>query len=361
MQCLYFNGVLVPAMVLAATVVLLVRREWKWMGLLLAAAAVCGLTYVPYIWTIYNSTVTWAVLVQMPFSWSWVLQGFIAACGGLQGIGEIAWGSIVLLCIIAGVWRLKVVWHTNRSLERDMLLFALLVIPLSILAQFGFLRLMRNIVIQRYHLACISLIAAAVTLIAGNISWRYWIFFGRPALVLMVMGLVVLAPWQNIGERVSSIDAIAYRVETDAGPSDLIVMNDGQLGISFNRYYHGTTRWITVPEIDDHRIHRYDLIQKKMTEFFQLDDVEKDVAATLKSGNRVWIVGTIGRPTTQVVLPAPDPTFGWQLPFYIQAWSRELGTFLQRHAGHMQVVIQKQRSVNHWENPQLISCEGWKY
>jgi hypothetical protein len=364
MQCLYFDGVLVPTMVLAASVVLLIRRDWKWMWLLLGVAALCGLTYLPYIWKIYSSTITWAVLVQIPYSWRWLLNGFLSACGGPHLIGAIAWHGIVLLCVTAGTWRLGIVWNTNRTRERDMLLFALLVIPIGILAQYGYLRLMKNIVIERYHLALISLIVAAATLIAANISWYYWLYFGRIALVIMTAATLFYAPWTKLDERKSNIDIIAQRVETDARPNDLIVVNDSQLGISFRRYYHGMNRWITVPEIDDHRIHRYDLIQKKMMEFFQLDDVEKEIAAALKSGNRVWIVGTIGKSlehSGSALAPAPDPQFGWQLPSYMEAWSRQLGAFLRRHATHIDLVVRRGKSVSQWENCQLLACEGWRY
>ena len=364
MQCLYFNGALVPAIVIAATAVLLIRREWKWMWLLLGVALVCGLTYLPYIWEIYTSTVTWAVLVQIPFSWKWLLRGFLAACGGPKLIGKILWWTIIGLCLAAGAWRLKVVWRTNRTRERDLLLFALFVIPLAVLAQFGFLRLMRNIVIQRYHLACISLVAAGASVIAANISWRYWRSYGRIAVGVMAMGAVALAPWGKLNERKSNIDVVAHRVETDAGPNDLIVVNDAQLGISFNHYYRGTNRWMTLPVIDDHRIHRYDLMQKKMMEVFPLDDLKKEMTATLKSGNRVWIVGTIGKPLERsetLLAPAPDPEYGWRLPSYNNAWSRELGTFIRRHAGRMNVIVRKGESVSMWENLQLIACEGWRY
>src|SRR6266480_139622 len=383
MQCLFFNAVLVVAIVLAASAVLLIRRQWKWMWLLLGVAAVCGLTYLPYIWKIYSSTITWAVVVQTPFSWEWLMRGFLAACGERELVGAIIsardfevtreltfvlfcravlWRSIMLLCIIAGLWRLKIVWNTDRTRERDMLLFALLVVPMGILAHFGFLRLMQNIIMQRYHLAVISLVAAAASLIAANISSYYWIYFGRIALVLMAMTMLPFAPWGKLHERKSNIDIVAQRVEADARRSDLIVVNDAQLGISFNRYYHGAKRWITVPDIADHRIHRYDLMQKKMTEFFPLDDVKKDITATLKYGNRVWIVGIIGKPLERsetLLTPAPDPQFGWQLPFYINAWSRELGTFLRRHAGRVNPIVRKEKSVSDWEDSQLFVCEGW--
>ena len=358
-QCLYFNGVLVAAMVFAATSVLWMRGEWKWMWRLLAAAIICGLSYLPYVLEVFSSTIGWAVLMQRPFSWNWAVERLRSACAA-DGIAQWLWGGIVVLCCVSGVWRLRIIRRTNGRAERDLLLFGLLTILIGMVAQMGFLRLMQNIIMPRYYLSLISLIAGASTLIAANNAARWWLYFGRPALIVMVTALVFFSPRDELRARNSNIDTIAQRLAKEAHPSDLIVLSDAQLGISFNHYYHGTSRWMTVPQIADHRIHRYDLLQKKMVEFFPLDDVEKEIAATLKSGNRVWILGgRMGR-SARVLTSAPDPQFGWQLPYYMVWWSHQLADFLQQHATRLDVIVREGKSTSRWENVQLVACEGWR-
>lgn len=366
MHCLFFNGALVPAMVLSAVVVLLVRGEWKWMWLLLTAAAVCGLSYLPYLWKLYFGITSWATVLQVPFSFILTARRFLGACGGSHPIVTAAWLSILLLCMGGGVWRLKVVARDPaRRQERDMLLFALLAIPLSLLAYYGFLRMVRNVPLQRYFLALLGVMAAAAALIASNVAADFRLRLARMGLVLVAMLTLVFAPWKKISQRQSNIDQIARQVEKDSRPNDLIVVNPWTVGIAFNHYYRGSNRWITVPEIDEHRVHRYDLVQKRMTEFFPLDGVERDVAATLKSGNRVWIVGRIkiessGR-APLVLTPAPDPQFGWESAAYANAWSQHLGSFLRRHALRIDLVVRKGKDVSDRENMWLLECEGWRY
>ncbi|MEP7014118.1 MAG: hypothetical protein ABI925_01625 [Verrucomicrobiota bacterium] len=364
MQCLFFNGVLVPAIVLAAAVVFLVRGERKWMWLLLGAAAICGLSYLPYILKVYFSISNWAMLLQLPFSFRMAGRQFVTACGELHPIMSILWLGTVSLCVIGGIWRLKIAWNTNGRRERDLLLFGLLAIPLSILAYGGFLRVLHNTILLRHYLALLCIIAAATALIAANFSPYYWLRLGRIALVVMAMFTLLFVPWTKINQRQSNIDIIARQVEKDGRPSDLIVVNPWSVGISFNHYYLGTNRWITVPAINDHQVHRYDLLRTKMMEFFPLDDVERDIAATLKSGNRVWIVGEIlqtppGR-SPLVLAPAPDPKFGWQSSVYVKAWSREVGAFIRRHAVRVNPIVRRNGLVSERENILLLACDGWR-
>lgn len=362
MHTLYFNGVLVPAFVLAGAVVLIVRREWKWLLFLLGAAAVCGLTYIPYIWKLYSSTRHWAMVLQMPVSASALWEAFKAACGGPEFASEIIWRGVVLVCLVAAAWRLKVVWKTNAG-ERDRLLFGLLAIVLSLLTYSGFFLITQNPPVQRYFLALVCVIVAGVTLLAASITWHHWVFFGRAALMAAGVAMVFFTPLAQIKERQSNIDVIAQRVGRDAAPEDLIVVNPASHGISFSRYYHGQSRWMTVPDIEDHRFHRYDLLRQKMTEFFPLDSVERSVTDTLKSGHRVWIVGTVGRRSegpAAILAPAPDPKYGWQSIAYIHVWSRQFGVFLRSHVSRTELLMKREKSVSQWENTQLTVCEGWK-
>jgi hypothetical protein len=83
---------------------------------------------------------------------------------------------------------------------------------------------MQNIIIQRYHLAALSLIVAAASLIAANISSYYWVYFGRAGLLLLVIAGVPYAPWKSLTRSNSNIDMVAQRVEKEARPNDLIVV-----------------------------------------------------------------------------------------------------------------------------------------
>jgi hypothetical protein len=181
--------------------------------------------------------------------------------------------------------------------------------------------------------------------------------------MLAIIALPVFL-WPVVTLRATNIDILAKTLEKDAGTQDVIIVNSWSRGISFNRYYHGHTRWLTVPNIEDHRTHRYDLFKAKMLEFFPLDDVEQAMTAALKSANRVWVVNDFrvpmrGRP--RVLTSAPDPVYGWRSTSYSVAWAQQLAFFLQQHALKSTVVAEPQASVNRQENPSLIVVEGWEY
>jgi hypothetical protein len=97
--------------------------------------------------------------------------------------------------------------------------------------------------------------------------------------------------WKSAHERLTDIDVIAHKLEQEASPSDLIVVNPWHFAPSFYRYYHGSTPWITVPTMSEHRIHRYDLMKSKMIELDPLSDVRSAIRQTLQSSHRVWVVG----------------------------------------------------------------------
>jgi hypothetical protein len=61
-----------------------------------------------------------------------------------------------------------------------------------------------------------------------------------------------------------------------------------------------------------------------------------------------------------VLLPAPDPQFGWDMGAYRYAWSEELGTYVRRHAVQAGLVVAKSQSVSEQENVSLLVAEGWR-
>jgi hypothetical protein len=185
----------------------------------------------------------------------------------------------------------------------------------------------------------------------------------RLAFVAVAAILLPCAAWPKVVQRQSNIDLIAAKLESDAAATDLIVVNPWYLGVSFNWYYHGTTPWITVPTIREHRIHRYNLMKEKMSDPDPIADVRIAIRQALESGRRVWIVGGAQPPDqgSQFSLqPAPDPQFGWNNQAYLVAWSMQLGAFLRTHVVNGQTVAAPGTGVNENENVPLLVAQGWR-
>jgi len=136
--------------------------------------------------------------------------------------------------------------------------------------------------------------------------------------------------------------------------------------VSFNWYYRGAIRWISVPAIEDHRVHRYDLLGKKMQLTAPVADIESEIEDALKSDKRIWFVGQIELPPVGQepfqIGPAPDPIFGWQAAPFRKAWSQRIGLFLLQHVAHASAVDLggAQTVVSPREKMMLFRLEGWK-
>jgi hypothetical protein len=136
-------------------------------------------------------------------------------------------------------------------------------------------------------------------------------------------------------------------------------------GVSFERYYHGGTPWMTLPPLSDHTIHRYDLIKQQMMARGPLDPLFAAVKRTLTSGNRVWIIGL---PVIQEdgkapppLPPAPGGPGGWQHGPYLDNWQLQVGALLNASSRTMQrVPVPNVGAVFVLENLPLFVAESWK-
>jgi hypothetical protein len=78
----------------------------------------------------------------------------------------------------------------------------------------------------------------------------------RLCLAILLAAALPFFVWPKITERETTVDLLAKNLERYARGQDLIVVNPWFLGPSFSWYYHGQTRWITLPELSEKRIHR---------------------------------------------------------------------------------------------------------
>jgi hypothetical protein len=361
-QFLFFDGALMPAILLPVAVILFLRGELKSGLLVICVGLVIAITYVPYILSIFFDVSRWAIILGEPVSLNWILKELDYASGTPSYFTRWAWLVVLSGAVGGAIWRLC---QKKSGAERHVLLFGLLATVVSIASYGALMSVTHKQPLQRYYLVLFCFLACITDLLVATLSRFTIVRFARIALVLSLTVVQPFAEWSMIISRETNIDILAQRLEKEAGPNDVIVVNTWSRALSFSRYYHGSARWLTVPQISERRIHRYDLLQAKMTEFFPLNDLEQAMAAALKTGNRVWLVGefrdavSARRPLT--LAPAPDPKFGWRSGVYSYAWAQQLFVFVRRHVEKMDVVVQPQPLVNPNENSALIVAEGWEY
>jgi hypothetical protein len=161
----------------------------------------------------------------------------------------------------------------------------------------------------------------------------------------------------NLRIRQSNVDQIAAYLEENARGDDLIVVSPWFLGISFQRYYEGNTPWETVPPLEDHTIHRYDLLSQRMMDPRALDPLLGAIERTLRSGGRVWMAGEIRRwrprDRRRELPPAPHPA-------YVIRWIAETEHYLATHGTAAEVVpVASDRRMRSRESFRLRVVTGW--
>jgi hypothetical protein len=212
-----------------------------------------------------------------------------------------------------------------------------------------------------------GLVAIVLDLTFQNVSSPRWV---RDATLVITLAVALGSLWptlRGIRVRQTNIDLIADRLNRVSKPGDLIVVDPWYLGISFERYYHSSATWTTLPSISDHKLHRYDLIKSAMT----LPDQDQVVAllrdqiqTTLKSGHQVWLVGTWVPPKPGFVVPtlppAPNDTAQpWYCDPYYRMWSAKLGYYLGVCAANTEAAaLAATGPVNSVEDFQLTRFYG---
>ena len=185
----------------------------------------------------------------------------------------------------------------------------------------------------------------------------------RLGFVVVSAGLVAVNLSQVVQSRQTNVDLVAEMLESSADQDDYIVVDPWWLGVSFNRYYQGTMPWVTLPDIDDHRTHRYDLIKERMVEAEPIEPVLSEVAETLQSGQGVWVLRRrtpLAKPP-QRLPPAPLGASGWSDSSYTENWSLQLAHLIRTQARVViRVPVPVDGPVNPYENYNLYLAEGWR-
>jgi len=237
---------------------------------------------------------------------------------------------------------------------------------LSVVGCYLFFRVLSYTTSVWYYLAFICVAAAALDFIASTLCMADWLRWCRLGFGSAALIAAPFANWSAITERQTNVDLAAQTVSTKAAAQDLVVVVPWPFGVSFQRYYHGAAPWATIPNVSDHRVHRYDLIKAKMISAHPIDDLTDAVRATLAAGNRVWLVGGLNLPRPEegpmVLPPAPASRFKWDNRAYTASWWQQLSVIAVMHANKVDSApLPKSESAgtNELEQTSLTMVEGW--
>ena len=353
---------LIAAIAAAAFTIFLLQRRFRQATVVCFCAAACALSFVPYLKAYLDAD--WNVPLKYPVTFLSLCEKLRLALEEGGPLIALFWYLAVPLIVFAGIWLWWILRRNRSFAEAHLLLFLIAVSVLPIFAYYAFLKILSYPMRPWYYLPLLCAVAGAVDLVGGILARIQWINIARLFLAIAALLFLPFTIWKSAHERLTDIDLVAQKLQQDARADDLIVINPWFLGISFNRSYHGVTPWLTLPAIGEHRIHRFDLVKMKMMSPNPIDDVIDAMKQTLKSGNRVWLVGGAHMPqpgTAPLSLPpAPNSQFKWSIDAYTRAWSQQVAMFAQDHALHGEFPNPMGSAVSGFEKVPLWMIDGWR-
>lgn len=364
-QCLYHDAVVVLALSTGCAAAWGVQRRFREAAVPLAIGLLAATTLLPYVGPLGRAS-QWNVVFRTPVDLGWLVAKLRQAVEIDGPWLSLLWTGLAISALVACAHRL---WHpasTSASVaeQRARTVFLSVALLVGVAGYATFLILVGYPTQSWYYL---SLLGLTAVLIESSLALHLGDRFGWRVLRLGIVAsaIVVVAPalGRSYPTRLTNFDRVAATLTEQARPDDLILVTPWYLGISFDHYYAGPTPWLSVPDIADHKLTRYDLVKDLMTRPDAVRPIADRVQATLERHGRVWLVGDLplvaGNPPPPAAPVAPDSPLGWSESGYQQLWSRTVAHRLQEHADRRsRVPIEGLGVVSPFENPPLYLFEA---
>ena len=401
-QCLYYNSVLLLAIAAGTVAVAVRRRAWRTVGIVLGIGFLAAASLLPYV-PMMRRMREWTFMVSYPADFAWLWKRVCEVIGSPDPLGIWLWLGLFVagLGVIASfglshLWR----WFSRRrsnekNAERapsfavpsnrdqprslpDTVFFAAIALIVGVAGYAAFLRALQYYTQPWYYVTLVAFAACVLDVVFGSwpIAARHrtlplLLRSGRLVAAVALLCFTGLPDWEEMAVRHTNVDQLAARLRPLATNGDLILVPSWPCAIPLSRYYRGPAEIISLPPIDDHRLHRYDLVLHQMMIADPLHPVLARLEEVLRSGHRIFIVGALPFPDADYALPSlppltqnPDGT--WPVGAYKsrdKAWRLQAGQFLRAHAaggGQIEVPIPGKARVQEFENLELGVAEGWQ-
>ena len=352
-QSVYYNVPLLAGLVAAVAAAGWSRRRWD-RGPTIAAvgiAVISALSLLPYLPLIRRAG-EWRKIGQVHVDAA-VICRRAAATADLMG----PWCAWLWLGLIIVALILIVRSRRRRS--------SIALTTAAAASTAGYALLIRHVSFPPspwYYLVIGAMLAVVIdAAMRRRTAWR-WV-----RLTVVIVAAVLASPniHKAVRTRQTNLGVIAYNVAQRVTANDLIIVTPWWLGITFDRYYKGETPWCTLPEMEDHRSYRADLMVQHMQQPSPIQSVIERAEATMKRGGMVGVVGWYRieengeRP--EPLPPAPGAATGWYELTYLVNWSDQLVYHLWRHAERrIGVDIDIDTPINEDENADMMWVQGWR-
>jgi hypothetical protein len=373
-QALYYNSVLLLSICVAGAVTAARERDWKKSVAILAIGAPAALSLLPYAGTIH-SLGQWNFLVHYDITPAWIWKKLSDVTGSPDPLGVWIWSLLFLGALVLAGWQ----WQRRESLpDREapdrtcarVTLFASGTLVLGTVCYAVFLQALQYYTQPWYYVTYLALAAMSLDAIFGAALAAHPPDAGRWRVARLVFvwgfaGLMAIQARSSLLIRQTNLDLVARALTDLATRGDLIVDNRWECAIPFDYYYHGVAADTTLPQIADHRFHRYDLVLQQMLKRDAVRPVLDQAAQTLRAGHRVWLLGAPVPLPDGVSLEMLDPgrnrgALKGDVGYY-EFWAMQLSQVLLQHATSAEIVnVPMPGPVAQYENLAVSVFAGWQ-
>ncbi len=369
-QTSYYNCIVVLAACFGGLVACIQQGNLRRSLMVILAGVPSAVSILPYL-PVFHRATDWNNVLYIPEYNLPIFWANISFALGHSGIW-VVWLWLILLgfAAVLGIAAFSYLpdWKVPHG-RQQVITFNLVALFVLIVGYFLFLKSLHYGTHEWYYVSLFGLVAAGIDGVCGASCINLGARITR--LTVAVAAFIALLPptMQFLPYRLTDIDLIAAKLKEIAKEKDFVVVDPWYCGITYARYNSSAAPWSTLPPMDFHRFHRFDLIKQMMQEKDQADPLRQliqQIGETLRANGKVYFVGGFRNlaPGSRPVLlpPAPSEQAGWSSDTYSLAWSTQIGYFIQNHAIKADVVIPSEQSehINPYENTLLVSVEGWR-
>jgi uncharacterized membrane protein len=363
-QAIFTNAPLLLACGVSAAVVAARRRQWIRALMALGIGAVAALSLLPYA-SVLRATADWAEIRKAPLPMAahmGVLRDALLNAGSVT-----AWLWLTAVVAAIGVAIISQIRPAPGGITRelrDLRLYAAitgLVGSVATLVFFQRLQWPSNI---WYFLPMLALAAIAIDRILDFDSASRIGIILRLVLCIACVLSSVTAAFTKVQVRASNLDVIASVLEKHAAKEDLIVIYPFVDAITFSRYFHGPAPFVTIPEIDDLSLHRWDQLVQQARQENAIAPLITRVNETLRSGHQVWVATTLSLTAPTGSPPPVQPlrdSAPHRIGYFLVGWGEQFVANLRNHVERSAPVnVALDQPVSRYERSRLFVFSGWK-
>jgi hypothetical protein len=279
-QTLFQNAFLVLPVCAAAMVICLGRDQRKRALVILGIGGASALSLIPYI-PMLLYVHSWNSILEVPFTFNY--EAFLASS---------ITSTAALWIFVATCTCFMLCWKKERLDPSSTEWYTVAAAGASIVSLCSFMFFLKDYSMPWYFLGLAAITAISVEMMLYSICAKWEVVYVLGILIeLFVILISFHATYAIMSARVADYDLIEQYVAQHAAKNDLALMSIWD-GIPYEYYYaNNPAPFATLPNISDHSIHRYDLVQEKMKEGINMGATDESIERTLENGNSIWFVG----------------------------------------------------------------------